>query len=280
MITFKNHVFYIIILILLFAVSYYDTLGWMFGRYLSADSYYSHGFLIPFISGYLIWEKRAKLGMLAAKPSNWGILVLLLGILMLIAGRIGAELFTMRFSLIILLAGLILFVAGKDFFKALMFPLVFLIFMIPLPYIVYDSIAFPLKLFAAKCATYSLQLIGIPILREGNIIVLASATLEVADACSGIRSLISLIALSVVYAYFTQKSKLKRIILVIASIPIAIIVNAFRVVVTGILAHYIGPETAHGFFHTFSGWLIFIIAFGLLLGLGFIVSKFPLRSYK
>jgi eight transmembrane protein EpsH (proposed exosortase) len=145
--------------------------------------------------------------------------------------------------------------------------------MIPLPYLIYDSIAFPLKLFAARCATFSLQFMEIPVLREGNVITLASTTLEVADACSGIRSLISLIALGVVFAYFTQSSAWKRIVLVVSTIPIAIFANALRVVITGILAHYCNPEMAQGFFHTFSGWLIFVLAFLLLFGLGFILDR-------
>lgn len=240
------------------------------------DPNYTHGFLIPFISGYFVWEKREKLGKLTVKPFNWAILLLIFGIFILFIGHIGAELFTMRFSLIIVIAGLILFLLGKDFFKTLFFPISFLVFMVPLPYLVYDSIAFPLKLFAARCAALSLQLMGIPVLREGNIITLASTTLEVADACSGIRSLISLIALGMVYAYFSQTVTWKRVTVVLLTIPIAIFVNAFRLVVTGALAHYIDPELAHGFFHTFSGWIIFLLAFLLLLATGSILGRiFP-----
>ena len=237
------------------------------------DPNYSHGFLIPFISGYFVWERRERLRKLKVKPCTGGIFFLLFGIFVLIIGNVGAELFTMRFSLLIVTAGLILFLLGKDFLKSLSLPLAFLIFMIPLPYLIYNSIAFPLKLFAARCATFSLQFIGIPVLREGNIITLVSTTLEVADACSGIRSLISLIALGVVFAYFTQNSAWKKVVLVASTIPIAIFANACRLVGTGILAQYVNPELAHGFFHTFSGWLIFVLAFLLLFGLGSILRR-------
>ena len=189
------------------------------------------------------------------------ILLLLFGIFSLFIGIIGAVHFITRVSLIIVLAGLILFILGKDFFRLLLFPLAFLVFMVPLPYLVYNAIAFPLKLFAAKVATSALHFIEVPVLREGNIIILPNTTLEVADACSGIRSLISLIALGVVYAYFTQRALWKRVVLVVATIPIAIFTNASRLVIAGFLAHQFNPELAEGFFHGFSGWLLFLMAF-------------------
>jgi len=260
------------LIFLLMATLYFSILKEM-GQDWWVDPNYSHGFLIPLISGYFVWERREKLRQLEVHPYNWGILILFFGVFTLFIGSIGAELFTMRFSLIIVMAGLILFNLGKDFLKILFFPIAFLVLMVPLPYLVYDSIAFPLKLFAAQFATSSLQLMELPILREGNVIILPNTTLEVADACSGIRSLISLIALGVVYAYFTQRAFWKRVVLVGACIPIAILVNAFRIIVTGALAHFFGPELADGFFHTFSGWLIFLLAFLLLLGLGAILGR-------
>ena len=207
------------------------------------------------------------------KPCNWGILVLLFGIFTLFIGTIGAELFTTRCSLIMVIAGLILFMLGVDYIKLLFFPLAFLIFMIPLPYLIYDSVAFPLKLFAARVATFFLQLIEVPILREGNIITLPSTTLEVADACSGIRSLMSLIVLGIVYAYFIHRAFWKRVVLVAATVPVAICANASRLVITGILAHYGNPDLAQGFFHTFSGWVLFVIAFLMLFGIGMVLGS-------
>ncbi|HIC90640.1 MAG TPA: exosortase [Syntrophaceae bacterium] len=239
----------------------------------SIDPNYSHGFLIPLISGYLIWERRKTLGETEIKPYNMGVILLLMGIFILIVGNIASELFTKRFSLLVVLSGIILFMMGKEFAKKLLFPLAFLIFMIPLPYILYDAIAFPLKLFASRIATLSLLLVGIPVLREGNIIYLANTTLEVADACSGIRSLMSLMALGVIFAYISQNHLWKKITLVILTVPIAVIANAFRVTGTGFLSHYYGQEVAEGFFHTFSGWLIFIVAFVLLFASGLCLKK-------
>jgi exosortase len=238
-----------------------------------ADPDYSHGFLVPFVSAYLAWERWDKLKRLPAKPSLWGIGVLTVGLLMLLLGTLGAELYLQRSSFLVVVSGLVLLLLGHDVLRVLLFPIAFLFFMIPLPAIVMNELAFPLQLFAAKTAAFCLFNFGIPILREGNVIVLAGTTLEVAEACSGIRSLQALLALGVFYAYFSQRVMWKRWLLVILSVPIAIIANAFRVSGTGMLAHYWGPEAAEGFYHTFSGWLIFLLAFVLLLLCDVVLSK-------
>ena len=237
------------------------------------DPDYSHGFLVPFMSAYFVWERREKLLAMPVVPNVWGIGLLGFGLLMLVTGSVGAELYLQRTSLIVVLAGLVLLILGREFLRVLAFPIAFLFFMVPLPAIVMNAVAFPLQLFAAKTAAFCLFNFGIPVLREGNVIVLAGTTLEVAEACSGIRSLQALLALGTVYAYFTQTVMWKRWILVLLSIPIAIAANAFRVSGTGVLAHYFGIEAAEGFYHTFSGWLIFVVAFVLLLGCGSVLSK-------
>ncbi len=251
---------------LYYGVAYNMALHW------SADPNYSHGFLIPLISAYLLWERRDLLRTVEVRPSNWGVVVLLFGLLMLVMGSVGAELFTMRVSMLVVMAGLVIFLGGFNVLRAVALPLGYLIFMIPLPYIVYDAIAFPLKLFAAHNAVAFLKLVGIPVYREGNVIHLAQTTLEVADACSGIRSLISLIALGVALAYFAQKGWARRVIVVFMAVPIAILVNVTRVVVTGVLAHYYGAEVATGFFHEFSGFLMFGVAMAMLVALNLAVS--------
>ena len=238
-----------------------------------ADPDYSHGFLVPFVSAYLVWERWAKLRSLPVTPNLWGVAVLGLGLLMLLVGSLGAELYLQRSSFLVVLSGLVLLLLGSRFLRVLLFPIAFLFFMIPLPAIVMNELAFPLQIFAAKTAAFCLFNFGIPILREGNVIVLAGTTLEVAEACSGIRSLQALLALGVFYAYFSHRTMWKRWLLVILSIPIAIIANAFRVSGTGMLAHYFGPEAAEGFYHTFSGWLIFVLAFVLLLLCDLLLSK-------
>jgi exosortase A len=234
---------------------------------------FSHGFLIPIVSLYFVYERRKQLS--THSPSgNWiGLPLLLFGVLLLFLGNLAAEYFTMRFSILVVLGGIIYFLLGRKVFKTLLFPIVFLIFMIPIPSVLMDRITFPMQLFASKVAARSLDLIGIPVLREGNIMQLANTSLEVAEACSGIRSLISLLALSVVFAYFSQNMTWKRIVLVLSTFPIAIIANAARVTGTGILAHHYGDQVAQGFFHGFSGWILFVVAFVGLFLLGALLSR-------
>lgn len=234
---------------------------------------FSHGFLIPIVSLYFVYERRKQYSVLSPS-SHWaGLALLLFGVMLYLLGNLAAEFFTMRFSMLVVLGGIILFLLGKEFFKTLLFPLVFLVFMIPIPSVLMDRITFPMQLFASKVAARSLDLIGIPVLREGNIIQLANTSLEVAEACSGIRSLISLLALSVVFAYFSQNTTWKRIVLVLSTFPIAIIANAARVTGTGILAHHYGDQVAQGFFHGFSGWILFVVAFVCLFIVGSLLSK-------
>ncbi len=239
----------------------------------ASDDDYTHGFLILPLALYFTWEKRDTLRRLTPVPNPLGAALLALGLLMLVVGSIGAELFLQRFSLIVVLAGLVWLILGTQLLHELAFPLAFLVFMVPLPAIVMNAVAFPLQLFAAQTATLCMETAGIPVLREGNTIVLANTTLEVAEACSGIRSLQALLALGAVYGHFTQKVAWKKWALVVLSVPIAIAANAFRVAGTGFLAHYVGPEAAQGFYHSFAGWLVFGVAFVLLLGAGTLLSK-------
>ncbi len=244
------------------------------------DPDYSHGFLVPLLSGYFVWERRRSLQSIFIQPSLWGVPLLAFGLFMLVVGSIGAELYTQRASLIVVLAGLVLLILGKECVFKLSLPIAFLFFMIPLPAIVVNTIAFPLQIFAAQAATFCLFNLGIPVLREGNLIALAGVTLEVAEACSGLRSLLSLLTLGAVYGYFSQDSTWRRWALVLLSIPIAIIANAMRVAGTGVLANTWGPEAAEGFYHTFEGWLIFIVAFILLLGCGSVLSRFGKGKFR
>jgi exosortase A len=234
---------------------------------------FSHGFLIPIVSIYFVYERRKTLSVLSPS-SNWaGLGLIIFGILLLLLGNLATEYFTMRFSLLVVLGGILLFLLGREFFKNLLFPLIFLIFMIPIPSILMDRITFPMQLFASKVAARTLFLIIIPVLREGNVILLANTSLEVAEACSGIRSLISLLALSVVFAYFSQKTTWKKILLVLSTFPIAIVANAARVSGTGVLAHHYGDKVAQGFFHGFSGWILFVVAFVCLFVVGSLLSR-------
>lgn len=234
---------------------------------------FSHGFLIPLISLFFVYEERKEWANISLNGQWSGLIWILLGILFFLIGNLATEYFIMRISLLLVLGGIILFLMGKESFKILRFPLAYLLFMIPIPSIFLDRVTFPLQLFASKISADSLNLAGIPVLREGNIIQLANTSLEVAEACSGIRSLISLLALSVAFAYFSQKTFYKRALLVLSTFPLAIFANVARVTGTGFLAHFYGDTVAQGFFHSFSGWLLFVVAFFGLFGVSVLLTK-------
>ena len=202
----------------------------------------------------------------ASRPASIaGLVVVLTSLALLVAGTLGAELFLTRLSIIGLLLGAVLFVWGIDHARILLFPIAFLLLMIPIPAIIFNQIAFPLQLLASRFGEWTLQLFRIPVLREGNVIILANTTLEVAEACSGIRSLVSLLTLGIILGYFSDPRSWVRIAIALATIPVAIVANGVRVAGTGIAAHHFGAEAATGFFHAFSGWLVFIVSFALLL---------------
>ncbi|HWB16273.1 MAG TPA: exosortase A [Vicinamibacterales bacterium] len=232
------------------------------------DDNYSHGILIVPLAAFFVWERRRRLAMTPDAPRVWGLAVVVFGLVMLLAGQLGAELFLGRASMLFVLAGAVVFLRGTAALKVLTFPLAFLVLMIPLPAIIFNQIAFPLQLLASRAGEAALSLSGIPVLREGNVIVLAHITLEVAEACSGIRALVSLLTLGIVYGYFTDDRAGVRTIIALATIPIAIVANAARVAGTGIAAQYFGERAAQGFFHTFSGWLVFVAAFAMLFAVG------------
>ena len=229
------------------------------------DPDYSHGFLVPLFVGYVLFQRRHKLRQVPLEPSNMGFPVMLGAIGLLLAGTLGAELFVARFSLLFLLGGLLLFFAGWKMLRAVAFPLAFLVLMIPLPALIYNQVTFPLQLLASRLSSSGLELLGIPVLREGNVLVLPNYSLEVVEACSGIRSLMSLVALSVAYGYFVERRLWARIALVILMVPIAVASNALRVLGAGVFTYFWGPQWAEGFFHFFQGWLIFVSAVACML---------------
>jgi exosortase len=233
----------------------------------ATDENYSHGFIIVPLALYFVYERRQRLAAAPVRPTNIGLVVIAGSLGVLVAGVLGAELFLTRISIIGVLSGLVLFVWGRTHVRILAFPLAFLVLMIPIPVIVFNLIAFPLQLLASRFGEWALQLARIPVLREGNVIVLSNTTLEVAEACSGIRSLISLLTLAIVLGYFSDARAWIRTAVALATIPVAIVANGVRVAGTGIAAYHVGPEAALGFFHVFSGWIVFLVALALLFGI-------------
>ncbi|KAF0180526.1 MAG: epsH [Nitrospirae bacterium] len=261
------------LLMLLLAVLYAKIFPQMVMQW-SSDENYSHGFIVPFIAGYFFWQRRREIMELRADQNWLGLVVIGFGLFMLLLGFLATEYFTMRSSFVVLLIGMTLFFLGREVLKAMALPLGYLFFMVPIPYIIYDAAAFPLKLFVAKVSVFILKISGVMVLREGNIIMLANTTLEVADACSGLRSLMSLIALAVAYAFMTQNGWIKRTIVIASALPIAIMTNMFRVIATGFLAQYWGASVAEGFFHEFAGLAVFGVAMVLLVATGEVLRRF------
>lgn len=288
------------------------------GRFWWNDENYSHGLLVPFIIAYIIWSERETLARAPQRAAPlWGTVLVVVALLMLWLGTAGAEIFTQRMSLVVMLAGVVAYFWGFRLVRLVAVPLLLFLLAVPIPEIIFNKIAFPLQLFASRCAVASMQLFDIPVLRQGNVIELmplgSSTTkkLEVVEACSGIRSLMTLVTLAVVFAYFTHPNDDKSadkngnatsndhstagrgrfawlksygswrsLILVLSAVPIAIITNAGRVSGTGILAHYYGTRVADGFFHEFSGWVVYIAAFLLLFALGWLLDLFGKRKQQ
>ena len=263
------------------------------------DENYSHGLLVPFIIGFILWQQRDKFATEPARPSVLlGGLAVAFALFALWTGVAGAEIYTQRMSLVLLVAGTVVYFGGLGFLRLILVPLGLLILAIPIPAIIFNKIAFPLQLFASRCAVWSMSMVGIPVLRQGNVIELKplnsfdTKKLEVVEACSGIRSLMTLMTLAVVFAYFTYPRSndsngprgrfgwlrsygfWRSAILVLSAVPIAILTNASRVSGTGILSHYYGTSVADGFFHSFSGWAIYIVAFLLLFAVGWVLDRF------
>jgi len=246
----------------------------------ATDDNYSHGFFIAPLAAFFVWERRRALAALPVTPSAWGVVLLAGSIGVLLAGLLGAELFLSRIAMLGVLAGIILFVLGWRHLAQLAFPLAFLLLMIPIPNIIFNQIAFPLQLLASQVGEHVLRLFHIPVLREGNVMILANTSLEVAEACSGIRSLVSLLTLGIVYGYFVDSRAWVRLLIALITVPVAIVTNAGRVAGTGIAAHYYGPEAAEGFLHEFSGLIVFGAAFVLMFIMVKLIQRlFPPRTH-
>ena len=271
------------------------------GRDWWTDENYSHGLLVPFVIGYIVYLEFDELKKAVSKPSFlFGGALIGFALLMLLGGTLGAELFTQRISLVVMLAGIVIYFFGAKILKMLVVPFALLLLAIPIPQIIFNKIAFPLQIYASQTAVWGIRLFEVPSVRKGNVIeilpngAMQVVALEVVEACSGIRSLMTLVTLALILAYFTrsknQSTKDKRfdflknfdfwrtIVLMLAAIPIAVFTNAARVTGTGVLTYYYGRRAAEGTIHEASGWLVYVAALGLLITFNFILKKFRVQS--
>ena len=239
----------------------------------STDDNYSHGFFIVPLALYFAWERRDRIAQAPIVPSRLGLVVVAVSLVLLVGGLLGAELFLSRFSIVATIVGAVLFLYGWPMMRVLIFPLMFLLLMIPLPAIIFNKIAFPLQLLASHVGEQTVNAMDIPILREGNVLILANATLEVAEACSGIRSLVSLFTLGLVFGYFVDRRVWVRTVIALSAIPFAIFANGLRVASAGVAAHNYGTAGVEGLFHEFSGWVVFVLAFAMMFALQRVLHK-------
>lgn len=251
---------------------YYPVLKALVANWGTNDDY-SHGYFIPFLSAYFIYSLRRSLSKIEIKPNNFGLFFIIMGLAQLVIAKTGSELFLQRTSLIPVILGLVLFLLGWEFLKKLLFPICYLIFMIPLPAIIWNKIAFPMQLFSSAITEQVVHLMGIPIFREGNVLHLSETTLEVVAACSGLRSLMTMFALSSALAFMSPLSLLGKSLQFISAAPIAVVANIIRLLSTALLASIYGSEVAHGFLHDFSGIVVFCLGLGMLIGLNSMLSK-------
>jgi exosortase len=248
-------------------------------RQWATDEDVGHGFFVPVVAGYIVWKRRGQLAAKKPVPNYWGLVLVILGALQMLLGTLGAQIFIARTAFLLSLVGAILFMGGTRTLKILAFPMFLLLFMFPIPAILYARITLPLQLFASSVAETVLNFVGIPVLRDGNVLELANQRLSVAEACSGIRSLLSLGFLSLIYSYFFDKKVWMRWVLLPATIPIAIAANASRVTLTGMLSDY-RPDLALGVFHFLEGWALFLVALMLLIAFHQVVNRIYLAAGK
>jgi exosortase len=242
----------------------YAPILYRLGAQWATDEDMGHGFLVPIVAGFIVWQRRDILAATPRQPNAWGLVLVVLAAFEALAGTLGAELFTARMAFIVALFGVILYLGGARWVKELLFPMLLMLFMIPIPAIIYAQLTLKLQMLAAELGEHLIELMGIPVLRSGNTLQLPSQTLDVAVACSGIRSLLSLGFLSLVYAYFTDKRVWMRWVLLAATIPIAICANGIRVAVTGWLSE-INTKLAQGTYHELEGYIVFVVALAALI---------------
>jgi exosortase len=254
----------VLLLTALVVLLYHGVAAKLVTDWLAKDSDFSHGPLIPFFVLFLLWDNRRQLRATPIAPSWNGLLLVFLGLFELLLGRLGADLFLQRTSFVLLIAGLVWTLLGGAMLSRVKFALFVCLLAIPFPTVLFNQITFPLQLLASHFAAEILPVFGVPVLQDGNIINLPAMPLEVAEACSGIRSLMSLFTVGVIYGYFLERATWRRVVLALSALPIAVAANVARIVGTGLCVQYWDPVKALGFFHEFSGWLMFLVSLSCL----------------
>lgn len=255
----------IALLIIAWAVVFYPVYpGLMEAWFGTSNADNSYGILVPFISLYFIWKKKVDLQQAVSSRSTPGLIILITSLLFYVVSLAGGVAFLQRLMMVISLIGLILYLYGKEIFRILRFPLVFLFFMIPIPVSVVNMVSFPLQTYATIISSEIIQLCGIPVYREGHMLYFAQTQLEVAESCSGIHSISALLMLSVIFMHQCENSRTLKTIIILSSVIIAFIANIIRISGTGILAHFFGAGVARGFLHEFSGMAVFALGFAIL----------------
>lgn len=244
----------------------------------ATDENMGHGFFVPLVAGYIAWQRREELLATPRKPNGWGLFLVVFAAAEALAGTLGAELFTARMAFIVALVGVILYIGGTGWLKVLAFPLLLLPFMVPIPAIIYAQLTLKLQMLASQLGEILISAMGIPVLRAGNTLQLPSQTLDIAEACSGIRSLMSLAFLSLAYAYIADKRVWMRWALLAATVPIAIGANGVRVAVTGLLSE-IDTKLAQGTYHETEGYIVFLVAMVALIATHRLIS-FAVKKWK
>ncbi len=275
----------------------YATVLTKLGRDWWTDENYSHGLLVPFVIAIIVWKEWSGLESIKKNPSRWlGIATVAAAFFLLLAGTLGAELFTQRVSLVLMIAGVIIYLFGPKILGLLAVPFALLLLAIPIPQIVFNRIAFPLQIWASQMAVWGIRVFDVPTLRSGNVIDILprgatqTISLEVVEACSGIRSLMTLVTLALILAYFTRRDDCsgtanfstrdfwRAVVLMLSAIPIAVVTNAARVTATGVFTYYYGKQATESSLHEMSGWLVYVVALALLIAANLFLKKFQRRD--
>ena len=259
----RHWVFAAALCIALLGVIYFDALRYMAGIWVE-DENYGHGFFVPFISLFLIWLKRDKIRALESRGSWWGLSLILLGVVFYGLGELGTLMVLLHLSFWLVLVGLCWAALGGRILRELSFPLLYLLTMIPLPQFLLQGLSGQLQLISSALGVGCLQVIGVTAFRDGNVIDLGPIQLQVVEACSGLRYLFPLMSLSLLCSYLFQAPMWKRVVVFLSSMPIAIVLNGFRIGVIGVLVELFGAGAAEGFLHLFEGWVIFLMSLAIL----------------